>query len=83
MPHRESFRPFAASVLAERAAEYFALSIESPYMLLVALVLQGKQSVVPAIVHVDGTARVQTVTRADNQRYYELIDWFYRRGELW
>jgi predicted NodU family carbamoyl transferase len=32
---------------------------------------------------VDGTARVQTVTRADNQRYYELIDWFYRRGELW
>jgi carbamoyltransferase len=76
--HRESFRPFAPSVLAEHADEYFALPIESPYMVLVAPVLEGKRSVVPAIVHVDGTARVQTVTRADNGRYYEMIDWFYR-----
>jgi carbamoyltransferase len=59
-------------------SEYFELTIESPYMLLVAPVVAEKQPVVPAIVHVDGTARVQTVTRADNGRYRELIEWFYR-----
>ena len=76
--HRESFRPFAPAVLAEHVSEFFELTIESPYMLLVAPVRPEKQSVVPAIVHVDGTARVQTVTRADNGRYRELIEWFYR-----
>lgn len=76
--HRESFRPFAPAVLAERVSEYFELTIESPYMLLVAPVRAEKQSVVPAIVHVDGTARVQTVTRAENGRYRELVEWFDR-----
>ena len=76
--HRESFRPFAPAVLAERAAEYFDLTIESPYMLLVAPVRAEKRAEVPAIVHVDGTARVQTVTRAENGSYRELVEWFDR-----
>lgn len=76
--HREAFRPFAPAVLAERARDYFDLDIESPYMLIVAPVRADAQPKVPAIVHVDGTARVQTVTRADNGQYYRLIEWFDR-----
>ncbi|MGA8116457.1 MAG: carbamoyltransferase C-terminal domain-containing protein [Actinocatenispora sp.] len=76
--HRESFRPFAPAVLAEYASTYFELDIESPYMLIVAPVRPERQRDVPAIVHVDGTARVQTVTRADNGRYRRLIEWFHR-----
>jgi carbamoyltransferase len=76
--HRESFRPFAPAVLAERVSEYFEIDIESPFMLLVAPVVEAMRPVVPAIVHVDGTARVQTVTRADNGTYRELIEWFDR-----
>lgn len=76
--HREWFRPFAPAVLAEHAAEYFELSIESPYMLLVAPVREEKREIVPAIVHVDGTARVQTVTRAESGAYHELIHWFHQ-----
>lgn len=76
--HREGFRPFAPAVLAEHVTEYFDLTIESPYMLLVAPVRAEKRHLVPAIVHVDGTARVQTVTRAENGRYRELIEWFHR-----
>jgi carbamoyltransferase len=76
--HREGFRPFAPAVLAEYVSDFFEIAIESPYMLLVAPVREDKQHLVPAIVHVDGTARVQTVTRADNGRYRELIEWFHR-----
>ncbi|MFF8730091.1 carbamoyltransferase [Streptomyces sp. NPDC015171] len=76
--HREAFRPFAPAVLREHAPEYFELDIESPYMLIVAPVRAEKQSEVPAIVHVDGTARVQTVTREDNGSYRELIEHFHR-----
>jgi carbamoyltransferase len=94
---RESFRPFAPSVLREQTREYFELSGQSPYMLLVADVspsrrvpvedngarglakLRQPRSVVPAITHVDYSARIQTVAREDNPRYYELIERFYRR----
>ncbi len=76
--HREGFRPFAPSVLKEYAADFFDLTCESPYMLLIAKVKQDKQRIVPAITHVDGTARVQTVTKEDNGRYYELIEAFYK-----
>ncbi len=72
--HRETYRPFAPAVLREDCADYFELEGESPYMLLVATV--KKPDVVPAITHVDGTARVQTVTRADNGSYYDLISAF-------
>ncbi len=76
--HREGFRPFAPSVLLENASEYFDLDCESPYMLLIAEVKEDKRHLIPAITHVDGTARVQTVTREDNGRYYELISEFGR-----
>lgn len=75
--HREPFRPFGPSVLQEKAKDYFNLEGESPFMLLVPDVRPEKRSEIPAVTHVDGTARVQTVTRKDNGRYYELIRAFY------
>jgi carbamoyltransferase len=77
--HREPFRPFAPSVLAERAAEFFEGPSESPYMLLVQTVRPEQRARVPAITHVDGTARVQTVRRDVNPRYHALIEAFARR----
>ena len=76
---RESFRPFAPSVLAEKAREYFILDIDSPFMLLAPKVIPGKEHLVPSIVHVDNTARVQTVKREDNLSYYKLIEAFERK----
>jgi carbamoyltransferase len=77
--HRESFRPFAPSVLHEAARDYFDGVKESPYMLSVSSVRPEQRSRVPAITHVDGTARVQTVRRQANPRYYRLIEAFGRR----
>jgi carbamoyltransferase len=74
--HRESFRPFAPSVLEERTGEYFSSDHSSPYMILVYDVLPEKRSIVPAITHVDGTGRVQTVSRDTNPLYWELIKQF-------
>ncbi|MHB1193042.1 MAG: carbamoyltransferase family protein [Longimicrobiales bacterium] len=76
---RESFRPFTPSVLAEHCIDYFELDLPSPFMLMAAYVKPGMEKVVPAITHVDNTARVQTVTRDVNERYYDLIKAF---GEL-
>lgn len=93
---RESFRPFAPSVLEERAADYFDLGVRSPYMLLVAPVKGSKRrtvtadegdlfgidklnvarSEIPAATHVDYSARIQTVDRASNPRYYDMIKKF-------
>ena len=69
--HRETYRPFAPAILLEDCAEYFDLEGESPYMLLVADC--KKPEVVPAVTHIDGSARVQTVTRKDNGLFYDLI----------
>lgn len=69
--HREAYRPFAPAVLAEDCAEYFDIEGESPYMLLVGKV--KKPDVVPSITHIDGTARVQTVTKEDNGVFYDLV----------
>jgi len=76
---RESFRPFTPSVLAERSSEFFELDVDSPFMLLAAYVKPGKGELVPAITHVDNTARVQTVTRDVNAPYYDLIKAFDKR----
>ncbi len=93
---RESFRPFAPSVLAEKVSDYFDMNVESPYMLLVAPVrterrremtgeektLQGiellnvKRSEIPAVTHVDYSARVQTITEEQNPRFYRLLKAF-------
>jgi carbamoyltransferase len=74
--HRESFRPFAPSVLEERTGEYFTVDYPSPYMILVYDVRPDKRAVVPAITHVDGTGRVQTVSRETNPLYWSLIKEF-------
>lgn len=73
---REGFRPFAPSVLYEHQTEYFEIEQYTPFMLIVADVKPDKQSVVPAITHVDGTARIQSVTREENGIYYDLIKEF-------
>jgi len=74
--HREGWRPFAASVLAERAGDYFDLDRESPFMLLVCDVRDSKRGLIPSVVHVDDTCRVQTVTKEANGIYYDLIKAF-------
>jgi carbamoyltransferase len=96
---RESFRPFAPSVLRERVSDYFELDCDSPYMLLVAPVreslrremtedeerrfgiekLNVPRSTIPAVTHVDYSARVQTVRREENPLYHELLEAFERQ----
>lgn len=91
--YRESFRPFAPSVLAEKVSEWYELDVSSPYMLLVAPVKKSKQikmtqdeeklfgieklniprSVIPAVTHIDYSARIQTVHKETNPRYHKLI----------
>ncbi len=70
---REGFRPFAPMVLKEKCSEYFNLNIDSPYMLLAPQVRENKKSVLPAITHSDGTARVQTVGQNENPILRKLI----------
>ena len=74
--HRESFRPFAPSVLEEYASDFFDIDIPSPYMLIVAKV--KKPEIIPAVTHVDGTGRLQTVSNDANPLYYDLINEFYK-----
>lgn len=74
---RESFRPFAPSVLWEYQKEYFDLDIPSPYMLMVSDIWPQKRDVIPAVTHVDGTGRLQTVLKEMNPKYYKLIETFY------
>ncbi|MBI5809387.1 MAG: carbamoyltransferase [Ignavibacteriales bacterium] len=96
---RESFRPFAPTVLAEKVSDWFELDRESPYMLLVAEVKKEKQfpmteeqkklwgieklnivrSEIPAVTHVDYSARVQTINKKDNPVYHRLIERFYEK----
>ena len=96
--YRESFRPFAPSVLRERASDYFDLDADSPYMLLVADIVEYRRrkmteeeqqlfgiaklnvprSDIPAVTHVDYSARVQTVHQETNPRYHALISAFER-----
>jgi carbamoyltransferase len=97
--YRESFRPFAPSVLRERVSDYFELETDSPYMLLVANVreehrilepagaenlngiekLKVPRSTIPAVTHVDYSARIQTVRREMNPLYYDIISAFYEQ----
>jgi carbamoyltransferase len=69
---REGFRPFAPSVLMDKAAEWFEIDCDSPYMLLVAQVREGRRTI-PSVTHVDNSARLQTVTREEAPLYYDVI----------
>jgi carbamoyltransferase len=77
--HREIFRPFAPSVLAEKTGEWFEKSHPSPFMNLAYSVHPDKRDKIPAPTHVDGTGRLQTVTREANPRYHALISEFERQ----
>ncbi len=74
--HRESFRPFAPAVLEERASEFFEISQPDPFMTLAPRVRADKITTMPSAVHIDGTGRIQTVSRDANPRYYDLIKAF-------
>ena len=78
--HRESFRPFAPSILEEYVSEYFDMDIPSPYMLLVAKVKKSDE--IPAVTHVDGTGRLQSVSKEVNPLYYDLINEFYKLTQV-
>jgi carbamoyltransferase len=75
---REEWRPFAPSCLAERSGEYFEPEVESPFMVVTQTVRADKREVIPAVTHADQTARVHTVRRDVNPRYWKLISEFDR-----
>lgn len=98
--YRESFRPFAPSVLKEKTKEWFDIEIESPYMLFVADIKKDKKinvknlenykgldklklrrSTIPSVTHVDYSARIQTVDKKVNEKFYNLINEFYKLSE--
>ncbi|HEX7331673.1 MAG TPA: carbamoyltransferase C-terminal domain-containing protein [Pyrinomonadaceae bacterium] len=82
---REAFRPFAPAVLLEEAGTWFEFgetTPESPFMLRVVEVNRERKDEVPAIVHVDGTGRVQTLTHANNGRFYELVKQFHAKTSV-
>ena len=79
---REPFRPYAASVLAEHAREYFDLSVDDPFMLIVAPVLPNRRDDIPSVTHYDGTCRIQSVRPHSPGRFRSLIEAFQRRTGL-
>ena len=76
---RESFRPFAPSVLEKYAKEWFDITDEIPFMSEVYPVLNQKKKILPGVTHIDGTARLQTVSKENNEKYYLLIDEFFKQ----
>jgi len=74
--HREAFRPFAPSILQEATAEYFEHTIPSPFMSFVYKIKDSKKNEIPAVCHIDQTARLQTVTKEANPLYWKLIKSF-------
>ena len=79
---RESFRPFAPSILREHVAQWFEIDKDVPFMSEVYSIQKDKRQIVPSITHVDGTGRLQTVKKSDNDSYYELINEFYKRTNV-
>ncbi|TAI48559.1 carbamoyltransferase [Flagellimonas allohymeniacidonis] len=79
---REAYRPFAPSAIVEAKDDFFDLEVEAPFMLKVCNVLPEKQSVIPAVTHVDGSARLQTVRKELHPRYYEVIEKLGKKTEV-
>jgi len=76
---RESFRPFAPSILREKVSEWFEQDEDVPFMMKVFQVKKEKRKDIPAVTHADGSGRLQTVFKNSNLRYYKLIDAFYKK----
>lgn len=76
---REKFRPFAPSILEEHIAEWFELNEEAPYMEKVLPIRKEKHSIIPAVTHVDGSGRLQSVSKRTNPRYHALISRFFEK----
>ncbi len=76
---RELFRPFAPSVKEECVLDYFEMDQMSPFMNILTPVCKEKRSEIPAVTHIDGTARIQTVSRSHNPRYWKLLDLFQKK----
>jgi carbamoyltransferase len=76
---REPFRPFAPSILREEVGGWFETDYDVPFMLQVYRIKERRRAKIPAVVHVDGTGRLQTVTRGQNPRYHRLIEAFWQR----
>lgn len=74
--HREYWRPYAASVLEEFAQEWFELRGDSPFMMRAIMTKKEKQDIIKSVVHVDGTSRIQTVSKLNNEYFYNLISEF-------
>jgi len=79
---REEFRPFAPSILSEYAKDYFEIKQESPHMLIAVGVKKDKINEIPAVVHVDNTARVQTVSKENNPEFRKLIEEFFKISKI-
>jgi carbamoyltransferase len=77
--HREAFRPFAPAILEEFTKDYFDIDRPSPYMLFVPNVVESQRSCIPAVTHVDGTGRLQTVSKDFNAHFYSLIQGFHAK----
>jgi carbamoyltransferase len=73
---RESFRPFAPSILEEYVGDYFEIDYPDPFMLKVYPIRKEKQDIIPAVTHIDGTGRLQTVNKENNRLYWKLINEF-------
>jgi carbamoyltransferase len=80
--HREQFRPFAPVVTIEDAKKYFDVDLEVPFMSFVYPVKKDQRARLPAITHVDGTGRLQTIRRSTNQKYYDLIKEFAKHSKI-
>lgn len=79
---RELFRPFAPSVKEECASDYFEIGQPSPFMNVAVPVRKNEKNEIPAVTHVDGTARIQTVSRSHNLRYWKLLDLFQKKTNV-
>ena len=77
---RESFRPFAPTILADRTGDYFEQDVQSPFMMHVVRIREEKRGELSAVTHEDFTGRLHTVTRPQNEAYYDLIERFSRRS---